>query len=266
MISMKTIHLRRTVQALACAIGSTALLAPTSGALAGSPVFWERASHVSDSVTDNGNGTWDYGFTVHNDSSFGAPEGFFQEPVIVDWELPFFDDAGFDIGDVTSPFGWAAAIETIGTPNPTTGWGGDANWQDPGDPFYFGDDSPFTTATEVLHWYSKCWVMGGVDPVGIDTANGVACEGEFAHAIFPGLLLGGFGFTAAFDQTAAPYQASWALLEVQTGDPAFPFGGIAGSPNAIGTSGVPEPGTLSLVLFAAVGGFAARRRAKKRGH
>ena len=34
-----------------------------------------------------------------------------------------------------------AAIETIGVENPATGWGREASWQDPGDPFYFGPDS-----------------------------------------------------------------------------------------------------------------------------
>ncbi len=202
-----------------------------------------QASHVSDSVTDNLNGTFDYGYTVHNDGVPGFDGGEnFIEPIIRDWELPYFGDAG--ITDIISPVGWDWAIETIGTENLATGWEGVAAWQDPSDPFYFGDDSPFTDVTQVLHWYTNDPILFGI------------------YTGFEGInFLGGFGFTAAFDETAAPYQASWFNLPIQSGDPAFPLGGIPASPSAVGPT-IPEPETLALMTFGLVGWSAARKKRK----
>lgn len=241
------------------AITLLTLLLPAAQSWAGVPINqWDRKSHVSDVVTDNHDGTWTYDFTVHNDSTpfFGSgfasitPEDIVTGmPILVDWELPWFDDAGFTLADVVSPTGWAAAIETIGTANPTTGWGGVASWQDPGDDFYFGPDSPFTLATQVLHWFNTCWAEGGEE-----------CA---VGGIEPGGSLSGFGFDAVFDKTAAPYQASWMLLPVRSGDPAFPLGGVPASPLALG-SAVPVPGTLALALLGVAGLFASHRRADRR--
>lgn len=246
-------------QALVRIFWVLALAMPCAAVIAGTSNPWERKSHVSDTVVDNQNGTYTYTYTVHNDSDQN-PNGTDElEPFVVDWELPYFDDAGFDINDVFSPTGWLAVIETVGTANPDTGWGGTASWQDPNDPFYFGDDSPFTTATQVLHWYSDCWV-NGFQPVGVGVSPqaGTECESALQDAIAPLDSLGGFGYTAAFDKTNAPYQASWANLPVRSGDPAFPLGGLPASPNA--TAQTPAPGTLALALVGAAGVFAARRR------
>ena len=217
--------------------------------------LWTRASHVGDTVTDNGNGTWDYGYTVFNDSfadMYGTDP---FEPLIVDWELPYFSDAG--ISNIISPYGWTYAIETIGVANPLTGWEGVAAWQDPSDPFYAGADSPFTHVTEVLHWYSICWVQTTIQP---------PCEWELQDAIFVGDNLSGFGFTAVFDETAAPYQASWALLPIQSGDPAFPLGGLPASPNTLGITPpptIPEPTTLSLLGLGLLGAAYSINRRRK---
>ena len=233
------------------------LLVPTMDAVAGNGGLWERASQVTDVVTNNGGGSWTYNYTVHNTSSVQPDGELRDEPVIVDWELPWFIDAG--ITNIESPFNWAFAIETIGTPNPNTGWDGIANWQDPGDPFFEGPDSPFTLGTEVLHWYSECWVEGANGDMVIGTLAQVQCEFPLQDAILAGDNLGGFLFDAAFDETDAPYQASWDARVVQTGDPAFPLGGIPASPLV-----VPVAPTLPLIAVGLIAALAVRRRAARR--
>ncbi|MCA9414103.1 MAG: PEP-CTERM sorting domain-containing protein [Candidatus Omnitrophica bacterium] len=222
-----------------------------------------RMSHVEDSVDDNGNGTWTYSYTVFNDSEPASlpsfEEGVIDGPnleeidptpgvefIIRDWELPYFEDSGIDISQILSPTGWSVSIETIGVANAATGWEGVANWQDPNDPFYFGDNSPFTHLTQVIHWY----VTNMEDVI------------NPTYGIYPLNSRSGFGFVASYDRTNAPYQASWFELPVQTGDPAFPLGGVPGSPMA--TQPVPEPASLTLLGLGAVGlvGRTARRTQK----
>ncbi len=216
------------------ALGLTVAQPASAGAAGG----WTRNSLVSDVVADNGNGTWTYNYTVHNTSLQDDGNDF--EPFIVDWELPWFSDAG--ITSIMSPAGWAHAIEDVGTPNPFTGWGGVANWQDPADPWYAGAGSPFTTVSQVLHWY---W-CGGSESVAFGAAVVVdGCDGSFGESIAPGNELSGFSFIADFDETAAPYQASWQFLPPRTGDPAFPLGG--GIPNSPLVGAVPEPAVLGLL-------------------
>lgn len=187
-------------------------------------------SHVTDNVTQTGPSTWHYEFEVFNDAT-----GFDDETgnigVIIDWELPYFDDMG--ITNITSPFGWTATIETIGVANAATGWDGVAAWTNPSDPWYIelgGATNPIFTATQVLHWYC-------VDPA-VFQGEGVfgGCFGGEAginSIILPGNSLAGFGFDAAYGPTQAPYQTSWMELPVNTGDPAFPGGGAStvGSPS-----------------------------------
>ena len=218
-------------------------------------------SHVTDSVTDNGNGTWTYDFTVFNDEPNFYGYGFDTEAVapretatvqaamdttgeihvIVDWELPYFDDMG--ITNIQSPENWFYSIETIGVPNATTGWQGTAAWQQDGDPWkdhfdqvYGGaDNNPFNNNTKVLHWYTT------------------------SNEIWPQMSLSGFSFTAVFDEGNAPYQTSWNAKEIFTGDPNFPNAGLPNSPSI---NPVPLPGTLTL-LFAGAGGLAILRKKKK---
>jgi hypothetical protein len=201
----------------------------------------DYCSRVTDIVTDNGDGSWTYEFTVYNDSP-AVSEG--PTLVIVDWELPYFDDSG--ITNVQSAYGWTWAIETIGVENPATGWSGVANWQQPGDPWYPGPDSPFTTATQVLHWFTLDGNNSGIRPAGFEGG------GSFVGSA------SGFSFTAPFPATAAPYQASWADLVIQTGDPAFPLGtgAVPASPNAI----VPLPAPLALLGAALAGLVGLQRR------
>jgi len=216
-------------------------------------------SHVTDSVIDNGNGTWTYDFTVYNDEPNSYGYGFDTEAVaprktatvkaattgeihvIVDWELPYFDDMG--ITNIQSPYGWNFSLETVGTPNASTGWGGVAQWQQEGDDWknhfdqvYGGaDNNPFNNNTKVLHWYTT------------------------SNEIWPQMSLSGFSFTAVFDKGNAPYQTSWNAKEIFTGDPSFPNAGLPNSPSI---NPVPLPGTLTL-LFAGAGGLAILRKKKK---
>lgn len=260
---------KRTPLALAIAavLGSTALLTTETA-----HATWVQSSTVTDFVTDNGNGTWTYDFTVTNTSTFvedGYGSRFSSVPIIIDWELPYFTDMG--IVDVMSPSGWSWGIEEIDVANDATGWDGVAAWQDPLDPWYAGESSPYTTGTEVLHWYCVNPDVGG----GEGFCNGDELV-DWGRAISPlensditswtSSPLSGFSFTANFGPTAAPYQASWAFSEVQTGDPAFPVvggssaGGV-GSPTALGnTTNIPEPASIALLGLGLFGLAAVRKK------
>jgi len=244
---------------LLTALGTVAAAGFTPQAEAGG-TFCEgpgcQESHIETMTTDLGGGLWDYDYTVFNDSD---PRG----DIIVDWELPYFGDEG--ITDIRSPDGWDWTIETIGVfgdPN-DTGWEGVANWQTPGDDLYVAG-SPYNDVTQVLHWFCMNSDIG-------EGCFGENSDGDFTSGdpIFPNFgegsnSLGGFGFEASFGPTDAPYQASWAILEVNTGDPPIPGqSGGAGpaSPRATGT--VPEPGTLALAALGALGAFGAKRRRRR---
>lgn len=260
------------------AIGSLAAL-PTIAQAGDLIRGWERDSQVTDSVTDNG-GVFSYDYTVINTSSrcdilSGNPfcelefDGeVFLEPVIVDWELPWFDDAA--ITNIRSPLGWDYAIEEIGVVNPATGWDGVANWMDPGDPFY-GLNDAFATVTKVLHWYvidqNACFPeFIGANDAPVAPAAEPLCAGIISAfstlnpADYHQDRLGGFGFDSIYDQTDAPYQASWLFLPVRTGDPAFPLGGFPNSPSLQGPPAqTPAPGPLALLGLGLIGLLMRRR-------
>lgn len=213
-------------------------------------------------VVDDGNpDDTAFDFKVCNTSQalFGGEREQFIGPYLRDWELPYFGDEGIDLGNIRVPEGWMWSIEDIGTPNGFTGWEGVAEWQTAGDPFkeffdaFFGGaaNNPYNSVSQVLHFYTFC-----------------TFEGEFDPCILPGDSLEGFGFDANFSSTNAPYQASWAIGEVRTGDPNFPLAQLSGAPagptvaQALANR-VPEPGTLAM-LGAGLGLFAASRRRKSK--
>ncbi len=213
-------------------------------------------SHVTDTVIDNNDGTWTYNFTVFNDEYGNVGYGLeavavtpYGDPVIIDWELPYFDDMGID--SITEPEGWNHSIETIGSSNPATGWGGVAEWQQDGDYWkdhfdqVYGspDNNPFNNNTKVLHWY-------------VDPKCGTGC------GIRPGGSMSGFSFTAIYPEGAAPYQTSWDTDDVFTGDPSFPQPGAL--PNSPSINPVPLPGSLALMLLGSSGLVIIRQKKKKK--
>lgn len=270
---MKLLSFKKTHIALAVVATFSSIAAIDSQVAEAS---WERSSTVTDTVTFNAvDGTWDYVFTVNNTSTYTndgiGGSTFSGVPLVIDWELPYFADMG--LANIVSPDGWGFAIETIGTANPLTGWEGDAAWQDPLDPFYAGADSPYTTGTQVVHWYCENIEFGTGGEGFCSNATGfgeaISAPGsDAAEYLDAPTSLTGFGFTASFGPTSAPYQASWAETPVITGDPSFPLASGVGSPLALGTpsTSVPEASSLALFALSSFGLFglsAARKRKQK---
>ncbi len=220
-------------------------------------------SAVTDVVTANGTGGFDYAYRVCNLSLSPNVEAQFTDAgpirgsqfIIRDWEIPIFGDydnqgnfipeaGGVNLTSITSPSGWNWNIETIGVVNSATGWDGIAVWQNPSDPWniifdniYGANSNPFDSNTFVLHWY--------VDPqiqAGCDFLNTAPCIDEGGN-------LTGFGFTAGLSPVAAPFQTSWIEFPANTGDPSTPAGGGLPQTTSLRQSTpISEPGAIGLLL------------------
>ena len=222
-------------------------------------------------------GNWIYRYRVCNTTDpYYAGSG---NNVIVDWELPWFDDSG--IIDIVTPIGWNWSIETVGVQNFGTGWGtedtnGDGfvdaddavpGWSLDGDPWkdifdtaYGGAaNNPFTNVEKVLHFYTEAFPQA-------EALAAVEEPVEVCGLIFEGENCAGFGFSSPYDAGDAPYQASWLFLPVRTGDPLFPLGqtggGIPNSPS-IRQGTIPEPATSALIGAGLLSVTAMRRRRRK---
>jgi hypothetical protein len=181
------------------------------------------ATHTVDTVTPLAGGNWQYQYQLFNDSntSIGyVPSGITEN--LNSWDLPWFALGGISLASITSPTGWSYSIETVGAPNLGTNWGG--AWD-----IYATLNPPFDAVTQVLHWYATTG----------------------ASAIVAQSSLSGFGYTAAYGPTYAPYQAAVDIFNysdtstfIVTADPAYP-----NSPDVFGTNAtVPEPGVMALLL------------------
>ncbi len=228
------------------------LLSSQASAVVQCPYVWKPSSSVATS-SQIANGSWQYSYNLTNssftyyESAGPIPEESGCEgpgPVIVDWEIPYFANAG--ITSITSPAGWDYAIETIGTENQSTGWWGEAAWQDQSDPMYQGPNSPFTTVTQVLHWYNTEW------------ANNLGGETSLYAGLGVGNSLSGFGFTAGYSSTNAPYQSSWLNEPILSGDPGYPMG------VPVNSTLVPLPATALLLGTGFAGLIVLRRRQNKK--
>jgi hypothetical protein len=229
-----------------------------------------RVSHVESNTVNNGDGSYTYNFTVFNDShpftgaGCGEANRLGTAAVIdpndcllhriTEWSMPYFSDSA--ISNFQSPTtlfsnepipSWAVGIETIGVANNVTGYTGETpTWQIPGDPFYFGATSPFSSATQILRWYT------------IDICG----DGCF-RLLGPGESLSGFSFDSTFAATAAPYDAGWRDEMLRSGDPDFPVGAIPNSPSVNAPdNGVPTPAPFVLLGLGLVVAALTKRRAQ----
>lgn len=220
-----------------------------------------------------------YGDSERSSAVISADAGGFGNNVIVDWGLPWFDDA--QITDIATPFGWNWSIETVGVQNFGTGWGtedtnGDGDidsddavhgWSLDGDPWrdifdtaYGGAaNNPFTNVEKVLHFYTESFQA--------QTFAAVVEEREECGLIFEGENCAAFGFTSPYNAGDAPCEASWLFLPVRTGDPLFPLGqnggGIPNSPSIQRQATIPEPATSALIGAGPLSVAAMRRRRRK---
>ncbi len=244
----------------------------------------ERSSAVTSAAEkDTTTGAWVYRYRVCNTTDpYYAGQG---NNVIVDWELPYFEDGGYTLADVVTPFGWAASIEDVGIPDPDTGWGatdtnGDGTvndadavpaWSLNGDPWKDifdiaydvanGGTNPFTNVQKVLHFYSEAFFNPQPTLAAVLPGENEVCD----IWILENESCGGFGFSSPLDAADAPYQASWARLPVRTGDPLFPLGPAGGIPNSRSLQGgaIPEPATSALIGAGLLSVAALRRRRRK---
>jgi hypothetical protein len=205
-------------------------------------------------------GLFQYDFTVFNTST---PDEI--NPLIVNWELPFFSLDDLDISSITSPEGWVFEIinpsdSTFIYNNPNGPYGEYSwDWDAATDPTLLADPNAYGPNVDVfvdppflIHWYTTPDDIG--DGLFLPTAP-----------IAPGSSLSGFGFESDFASVNAPYQSSWFLQPPVTGDPPIPGSafGTPFSPARQQAQGgvIPEPASIGIwSLLAATVAFRVRRR------
>lgn len=267
------------VSGAALLLGSISAHAGVSETSCGLPIAFgnPQASAVLSNTLEPATtgGLYSYNFTVCNLSDPGffneENEGRVRGDAIRDWELPW--DPAANVTDIMVPDGWSWSIETRNVLNEASGWEGDIEWQDIDDPFY---DPRFANHDQALHFYTGCTdfeqpTAQATSSVTVSGPN-LDCRSDLENAwILPvgegPDSLDGFSFNALAGPTNAPYQASWAMLPVNTGDPDNPDGRDSGAgaytANFLAASAaaapIPEPSSVALMSLALL---AAGRRKK----
>ena len=211
-----------------------------------------RTSEVTTVVTDNGNGTWTYNYTVINTSP--GPQMLLVDdefivniwPLIVDYEVPL-DGPGV-VSNVQSPDTWdyefISAAEYISR---------------------FGEANPFDSAY-VMHWYDA--EFNEPEPSRAIAPNGYTAWVETEWGFTPDVYepsTDGFIFTSARSPVNGPYLTSWVDEFRNIGDPPLPGGSVGGGGTPTFTplgAVIPEPLTMMGVFLGigGLGGYIRRRR------
>jgi hypothetical protein len=253
----------------------------------------DHSSRIDSTVTDQGDGTYLYEFTVHN-TTVGQFDG--AGPLIVDWELPVMVPKGLSLSDmvsqIQSPTGAAFSGGALGSGAISVQpWhyevlsmdGIIADTSDPFSPGVGNASDYYNNALSAYGQYNWSWtkeddpsyqadsdVYGG-DPDQWLTPDylihwyvPVASAELDLSSILPGDSRNGFSFTSGFSSETAPNMASWDSLGSTIGDE---FGGTQVPSSSQASESVaivvPLPAALPAALILLVGivctGYLKRR-------
>ncbi len=193
-----------------------------------------RSSEVFTTVTNNGDGTYTYNYTVKNTSP--GPQWVNDGevwPVIVDFEVPL--DSPDVVWNIQSPETWSfeflSAQQFIDR---------------------YNQPNPFNSAY-VIHWYDVIpMVAKGIVPTGYNDRF----ESDWYEP-----QTDGFIFTSNLGPVDGPYTSSWWDQYRWIGDPPLPGGSVGGGGTPTYRT-VPEPSCL-LLLLAGIGLVGSARLRRK---